>query len=464
MPCFRTLCVCTVCLCFGCTRVPLKMDTSVPVDVKCRINKDIAYRNEGCANELISEAIQKLLQKQLTADAAVQIALLNNPRIQEMFEEIGIAQADLVNAGLFSNPVFDIIFRYSGKKELKTNIEYTVTSSFIDLFLIPLRLKAATADLEKITLKVSHEILDLAFDVEQAFYELQFAQQNAEYLQASAELLSILSQIAARQHSVGNINVLDYQLTWSRSLDARLEVAKNENEIIRLNEKLTRLLGFCTDFQVNLSDLQTNVDYQTISIKSLECLALNERLDLQAARFDVRRLSRMLGIKQWWVYTQGRIGAGGERELEGRNVLGPAFSGEIPIFNYGQADRMRLQADLQKAQDYLAALEIRALSETREAHKLLMSLLAMINEYREQIIPAQIEIIASSEKLYNVMGVGVNTLLEHKRQEYLVYSGYLMFLKNYWLARVQLDRALGGKLYRVYQADEFALDQNGVVE
>lgn len=436
-------------LCFGCTRIPQANDNGVSSAVNSRIAKETHW-NPGCyEDERISNAIQILLQQELTANAAVQIALLNNPRIQEIFEELGIAQADLVEAGLFSNPAFDIIFRYPEKKDLVTNIEYTITSSFIDLFLIPLRIRVAKAELEQTTLRVTNEILNLAFEVEQTFYELQAAQQDIKYIQSIAELTSIHSQLASRQRIVGNVNKLDFQQIQSRYLEAKLEIARIQNDIIRLREKLNRLLGFCGDIKWTVADNLPEIDYQGLPLECLESVAFRERLDLQAARFDVLRLSRMLGIKQWWVYTQGRIGIGGERDPDGTNVLGPAFSGEIPIFNYGQADRMRIRAELRQAQDHLAALEIQVLSEVREAHKLLMNNLGIINDYRAYIIPLQSEILASSEELYNVMGMGVDRLLENKRQQFQAYSNYIMSLRNYWMARVQLDRALGGKLYLV---------------
>lgn len=436
-------------LCEQCSRLPQAHDHGVSSIVNSRIAKETHW-NQGCyANECISHAIRRLIQQELTAEAAVQIALLNNPRIQEVFEKIGIAQADLVEAGLFSNPAFDLIFRLPEKKELVTNIEYTITSSFIDLFLIPLRLKVAKAELEQTTLRVTHEILDLAFEVEHTFYELQAAQLNLKYVQWIVELTSIHSQLTFRQQIVGNVNALDFQQIQARYLEAKLESARIQNEIIRLSEKLHRLLGFCGDVHWKTSENLPELDYQGLSIACLESVAFRERLDLRAARFAVLRLSRRLGIKQWWVYTQGRIGIGGERDPDGTNVLGPAFAGEIPLFNYGQADRMRLHAELRQAQDHLDVLEIQVLSEVREAHKLLMNNLEIINDYRAQIIPLQSEIVASSEELYNVMGLGIDRLLENKRQEFQSYSNYVLSLRDYWMARVQLDRALGGKLYLV---------------
>jgi cobalt-zinc-cadmium efflux system outer membrane protein len=437
----------------GCAKIQRSDDLCVGSSIEHRLNKTVQW-NKGCPVDVEVEChIQQLLCQELTPDSAVQIALLNNPHIQAIFEEIGISQADLVEAGLFSNPIFDLVIRYPTKKKFVPDIEYSIVASFIDLFLIPLRVKVAEAELEKTILSVTNEVLDLAFEVEQTFYELQASLQELKYTGSIVELTSIHSELVSRQREVDNVNNLDFQQIQSRFLEAKLEIARVENEIIRLKEKLNRLLGFCGEIHWNISIELPEIDYQGLPIDRLECVAFRERLDLQAARFEVLRLSRKLGIKQWWVYTNGRIGIGGERDSDGLNTLGPAFSGEIPIFNYGQAARLRLRAELRQSQDELASLEIRILSEVREAHKLLMNNLEVINEYRSKIIPLQSKILESSEELYNVMGLGIDRLLENKRQELQAYSNYILSLRNYWMARVQLDRALGGKLYKIFSYD-----------
>ena len=442
-------------------------DLYVSSAIERRLDKTVHWDKGYLKDEQVECRIQGLLQQELTVDAAVQIAMLNNPHIQAIFEEIGISQADLVEAGLFSNPVFDLFIRYPNKKNFVADIEYSITASFIDLFLIPLRVKVAKAELEQTTLRVTNEVLDLAFDVEQTFYELQAAQQELKYTRSIVELTSIHNEIASRQKNIGNVNSLDFQQIQSRFLEAKLEIARIQNEIIRLKEKLNKLLGFCGDIHWMISEDLPEIDYEGLPIDRLECVAFRERLDLQVARFEVLRLSHKLGIKQWWVYTNGRIGIGGERDPDGLNTLGPAFSGEIPIFNYGQAARLRLHAELRQAQDELTTLEIQILSEVREAHKLLMNNLDIINDYRAQIIPLQSKILESSEELYNVMGLGVDRLLENKRQELQAYSNYILSLRNYWMARVQLDRALGGKLYKVFSYENEPIPwycNEGVVE
>jgi len=437
----------------SCTKIP-PSEYCISEIVEQRLGKTVKWKKECATDQQVNYRIQDLLQQELTVDAAVQIALLNNPQIQATFENVGISQADLVEAGLFSNPAFDLLIRYPNKKKFIADIEYSITASFIDLLLIPLRTNVAKAELEQTTLSVANEILGLAFEVEQTYYELQSVEQELKYSQSIAEITNIHSEISSRQENIQNVNKLDFQLLQSKFLEAKLEIARVQNEIIYLKEKINRQLGFCEEIKWTISKELPDIDYQGLPIERLECVAFRARLDLQAARFEVIRLSRTLGVKQWWVYTQGRIGIGGERDPDGLNTLGPAFSGEIPIFNYGQASRMRIHAELRQAQERLAFLEIRILSEVREAHKRLMNNLGIINDYRSQILPLQNKILESSEALYNVMGLGIDRLLENKRQELQSYKNYILSVRHYWLARVQLDQALGGKLYKVYFLEE----------
>ena len=444
----------------SCARMPQGSEEQVAGMVQERIGKTVMWNNTCYEDPRVANYIQDLAFQPISIEAAVQIALLNNPEVQATFEEIGIAQADLIEAGLFTNPAFSIEVRYPYEARLRTNIEYLITAAFLDIFLIPLRTKLASTELEQAKLRVSNEILDLAFEVRQTYYELIAEQQMLKYTQAISELASIQSEIALRQYNVGNVYQLDLEEIQAVFLEADLQITKSEEEIIRLREKLNRSLGFSEEICLIFPEqLPEEMDYQGLDLCQLETMALQERIDLQVARFEILRYSRMLGLKDWWTYTNLQAGLAGERDPDGSNLIGTGFAGQIPIFNYGQAARMRLFAQLRQAQDRLAALEIRALSEVREAHKLLMKDLKIINKYRAGIIPLQNKILNSSEELYNVMGLGVDRLLINKRRETETYRNYLASLRNYWITRVRLDHALGGYLFRLLPKD---CDSEGV--
>jgi cobalt-zinc-cadmium efflux system outer membrane protein len=109
----------------GCSKIPPTDDHFVACTVANRIGSKTEWR-QGCYQDVQTLAfIEGAVANELTAEIAIQIALLNNPKIQATLEELGIGQADLLEAGLLSNPSFEIEIRYPHSSSLHTNIEYT---------------------------------------------------------------------------------------------------------------------------------------------------------------------------------------------------------------------------------------------------------------------------------------------------------------------------------------------------
>jgi outer membrane protein, heavy metal efflux system len=190
----------------GCAKVPPPEDGTVSCIVAGRINGSAEWRRGCCQDNRAQEFICCSIANELTADRAIQVALLNNPKIQASFEELGVSRAGLVEAGLLSNPSFEIEIRYPHVRWLKTNIEYLITSCLLDIFLIPLRTRLARTEFEQTKLRVSNEILDLAFEVRETYYKLIYERNNMNCLIGIVELVGISSEISSRQIEIGNVN------------------------------------------------------------------------------------------------------------------------------------------------------------------------------------------------------------------------------------------------------------------
>src|SRR5439155_2740135 len=118
------------------------------------------------------------LPAELTADAAVQFALVNNPALQATLEEIGISQAELAQATRLKNPQFAASWRFPDHPPLAANTEYSIAQDFLDLIILPLRKKVAAQQLEQTKARVAHEVLKLVAEVKGAVYTLQGREQS----------------------------------------------------------------------------------------------------------------------------------------------------------------------------------------------------------------------------------------------------------------------------------------------
>src|ERR1700692_1135624 len=142
--------VCAVLGPVGCSSVrPDAAFRDVQRTVAARTGQDIHWMRDQMTNESVEQTVRALLEKDLKVDAAVQIALFNNRSLQATFEEIGISQADLVQAGLLKNPQFAASFRFPDRPPSAADTEYSIADDVLDLIVLPLRRKIAPHQLEQ---------------------------------------------------------------------------------------------------------------------------------------------------------------------------------------------------------------------------------------------------------------------------------------------------------------------------
>ena len=87
------------------------------------IKQEIAWPKTKDEQHKVNDQINALLQHKLDVESAVQIALLNNKRLQASFYELGISEADVVQAGRLPNPRFSMLYA-------KNNGEYKIEQAF----------------------------------------------------------------------------------------------------------------------------------------------------------------------------------------------------------------------------------------------------------------------------------------------------------------------------------------------
>jgi len=203
----------------GCASVPKDAGfNDVKNAVADRGGPRVQWHQQSPEDQAVDEAVRRLTQNELTADEAAQVALLNNRRLQATFEELGIAQADLVEAGLLKNPVFSIEARFPGRA-----LEADVFQDVLDVFVLPLRKRVAESQFAAAKLRVTNSVLDLWSQTRLAFYELQAAGQMLELRRSIAQATEASADAARKLHDAGNIKDLDYANEQAMYEQARIE-------------------------------------------------------------------------------------------------------------------------------------------------------------------------------------------------------------------------------------------------
>jgi cobalt-zinc-cadmium efflux system outer membrane protein len=434
----------------GCAKVnPRPAFGDLEAKIKERTGRRLAWARSVSETAEIERTVQQLLQDELTVDEAVQIALLNNRSLQAIFEEMGISQADVVQAGLLTNPSLSGFARFPHGAPSAVNTELNVAKDFFDFLILPLRKKVAAAELERTKRHVGSEVLALATEVKTAYYTLQARQQLVGRLKLIVDINEAAAELARRQREAGNLSALDlaqHEAVWNQS---KADVAFAEMQARVDRERLNRLLGLWGASTVwSVPDGLPEIPAEEVPLQNLESLAMANRLDVDAGRFNVNLLAYALSLrKKTRFFPLGiHLGVETERDSDTHRVTGPILALELPVFDWGQASVPRLEAQLFQAQRQLEALAINARSEVREARDLLIANRELARYYGSVLLPQRVEILELTLRQYNMMLRGAYDLLIAKQAEVASERAYIDAWRDYWIARAALERALGGSL------------------
>ena len=386
-----------------------------------------------------------LLVAPLTADTAARIALARNPAFKTKLEEVGLAQADLTQAGIIENPRLHGAMRLVGGRSGSQGHELGVKINLLDLFESPLRRRVASQRLEQTKSRLGHEILGLAVEAKTAFYAHVAAAQRLKLRQDSLDSSDAAASLAERQREAGNINRLDLANARAAREEAGEDLAREEAHAAQARERLAMLLAIQDRTGWTAEPVLPDMPTTDPAPADVEAAAIEQRWDLQAARRDPQVLKDALAVERLRIFGPIEVGVDSEREYSGETKYGPEFEVGLPIFERRQASRARLHAQRRQSLASADALETSIRYEARTTSAELASARKTVEAYAKAV-PYRREALTETLKNNNYMLLGVYHLLEAKRREIEASSAYVDALKDYWTKRSELERVAGGKL------------------
>lgn len=409
-------------------------------DVFQRLNKEVRWNQNDGAGE--AESIRELLSKELTANDAVQIALLNNRSLQAEFENIGIARAELMQAGRLKNPRLDAYLRPPVSSGPATTVGLDLAQNFLDLIFLPLRKKVAAAKFDATKARVTVEVLRLVGKTQRAFYEQQASLQMLELRKSVVQATDASAYAAERQRKAGNISKLDLNRESDQNDQAKLDLSAAETKTEETRETLNELMGLwgpdaaAWKMRGRLPELPA----QEVDLNDFEKHAIERSTELEASRRSTEALAREYKVTNISsVLSSAEVGVSSAREDSSVWHVGPSLSLEIPIFDQGGAKREKARAEIRKAIEEHAALAVTLRANVRTASMRLTKAREQSIFLRDQVLPRRQEILNETQKEYNGMQLGVFQLLQAKRDQIDGGRQYIERLRAYWMARSDVD-------------------------
>lgn len=408
-----------------------------------RTGQKVALPAPGAASPEAESAITGLLAQPLTADGAVQVALLNNRGLQASLAELGIAEADLVRAGRMSNP--SVSFgRLAGDHAVE--IERSVMFDIIGLLTIPIRSDIESRRFGMAKLQAASEAVRLASDTRKAYFNAVAAQQSALYADQVRESAAASAELAKRMAKVGNLSKLDQAREQAFHAEATAELARARHNATAAREQLSRLMGVWgerTGFK--LPDRLPDLPKQASVATGIEAQAMRNRLDVQMATRDADMTAKALGLSKATgfinVLHAGYVNASksGEPRENGYEI-----ELELPIFDWGGSRVAKAEAIYMQSVHRTADAAVKARSEVREAYSAYRTSYDIARHYRDEVVPLRKQISDEVLLRYNGMLVGVFELLADARAQVGAVNAAIEAQRDFWVAETELQAAMNG--------------------
>lgn len=422
---------------------------------KDRLGKDAAWVRSAADADGVKTKVAALLAKPLSADDAVQIALYNNPGLQATYAELGISESDLVSAGRLENPRFSFLRVIDSHSE--TKIESILSFGVMSLITLPLRMEAAGRRFESVRRGVTSEMLRTASETRKAWVQAVAAAQSMEYMGQVKESAEAGTELARRMVRAGNFPRLTQMREHVFYADTVAQMARSQQAALAAREQLTRLMGLNDSAAFRLPQRLPDVPKVARPESEVAKEAMQERLDVTAARFEAEALAASLGLTKITRFTNV-LEIGPARVVEGSGLpkRGWEVAFEIPIFDFGGARVAGAEARYMQAAERIRETAVNAQSEVREAYSAYRTQYDLARHYRDEIVPLRKKISDEMLWRYNGMLKSVFELLADSREQVMAVNSAIEAQRDFWMAEAGLQMALIGKPSGLGLAKEMA--------
>ena len=220
------------------------------------LEQEPVWLRDDAAREEAAAEVARLLEAELTAGSAVQIAFLNNPGLQAAYAELGMSEADLVQAGRLPNPGFSYENTSGGgAQEIDRGIEFGILS----ILTMPFRVAIEERRFEAAKLRAAGDTIDVAMETRKAYFNAVAARQALDYMRQVVEAAEASRDLMARMKRVGNASRMELareQLFLSESTSAYAQATRAQ---LGARESLIRAWGsgVRSSTSSSLTDCQT---------------------------------------------------------------------------------------------------------------------------------------------------------------------------------------------------------------
>ena len=383
----------------------------------------------------------------LTLDETVQLALLNNRRLQAGFMGLGMARADVVQAGLLQNPSLGLSLLFpagGGQSRLGAGLAQSV----MEIWRLPERQALAEAGMEQQVLALANQATELVAEVRVSYYRIVAARRAA----LSAERLSDLGQRAldAMQErlSAGVATEAEANEVRSEALAASLQARTAQGVVNAETRQLASLLSMTRDLvTVPLTDALPQLSSPLPGHEALVARAQATRLDLRALSAAIDAAEARVALEERRASPDLKLGVGFENpetDDPTDHVLGPSLQVELPVFDGNEAQISKARFEWRQLRKLWAALDAELIQQVRAAADRARMASDAARFVQDELLPQAERSAGLAREARELGDLTVWELVDAERSVVRAQAAGAAVELEAALAMVELERVLGG--------------------
>ena len=393
------------------------------------------------------------LEDGVTEDEAVAIALWNNATLHADLSVLGLARADLLDAGLLRNPILNLVLPIGPYRQFESALNFPLEV----FWQRRKRVEAATVEVNRVAQSLEQNALNLIRDVRLAYTDWTFAVERVrladeavDWRQQTVKLINVRLRVG----DIGEIEATAARLDQSLAVE---QTTRLRREIVLARDRLRQLLGASeepTELKlpqqkslVILASFKTDEQVTATAAKSFEEIlqaALSARPELRAAEIAIETAAK----RAQWEHSRLVTLAGLLNLKQGEGVgfsPRPGIVAELPIFNRNQGGIARADAEVERASWLYLAARQRIANEVRDAFNQYWQARETLAQWQTNILPPAETNVQLSEAAFKSGDQSYLFVLDALRRRTEIQAREVDLQAELRRAIVQLDRSIGRK-------------------
>jgi outer membrane protein TolC len=394
-------------------------------------------------------------RKTISADTAVQVALLNNKGLQASYGNVGLSAAAAWQQATPENPVVSIGILGIGAAELGAYraIEGMIATNILDSTTRKQRLALADVNFRAAQLAAVNDTLAIAHQTRRAWTNAVAAFETVNYLKRAKATSDAGSELARKLGETGALNKAGQAREQAFNAELAGQLAQARLNAARAKETLTQLMGLWgPEVDYFVPDALPALPSSIGRIANIESRALRDRVDLRVAKLGLEAQAAAFGLTdQMRLVTDLEIIAGFEAERESDNgdvstETTPQLELEfaIPIYDTGKARMRKAELSYLQAANVLAEKAVSVRSEARSAETSYHASYQIARHYRDVLVPLRQTVEDEGLLSYNGMITNTFELLTDVREKLVASLEAASAKRDFYLAQADLTAAIYG--------------------